>query len=274
MSEQSQKKPVTPVTLATLRAMKQNGEKFTCLTAYDATFAQVLEAAGIEVLLVGDSLGMVIQGQESTLPVSMDHMVYHTQAVKRGSQTALLMTDMPFLSYTSTEQALENAGRIMQEGHAHMVKLEGDARILDSIVALSRYGIPVCAHIGLLPQSVYKLGGYRVQGRDQAAAAQLLEHAQRLQDAGADILLMECVPASLGQQITECLEIPTIGIGAGPHCDGQVLVLQDILGLTQGLRPRFAKNFLQGCDSVQAAVENYIRQVKSGEYPAPEHCFK
>lgn len=270
MSDSSSRKNVT---LSSLKAMKQAGEKFTCLTAYDASFARLLDEAGVDVVLVGDSLGMVIQGQESTLPVSVEDIIYHTKAVKRGVNHSLIMSDMPFLSYTSAAEALENAGRIMQQGHAHMVKLEGDVRVMDSISHLARYGIPVCAHIGLLPQSVYKLGGYRVQGREEASAAQMVDHARRLQDAGADVLLMECVPAALGQRVTESLDIPTIGIGAGPHCDGQVLVLQDVIGVSSGLKPRFAKNFLTGCDSVKGAVENYIRQVKNGEYPAPEHCF-
>lgn len=261
-----------PVTLNSLRKMKQAGEKFTCLTAYDFTFASLLDSCGVEVLLIGDSLGMVIQGQQSTIPVTVDDMVYHTRAVRRGSQHALIMTDMPFLSHTSPAEALDNAGRLMREG-AHIVKLEGDAYLADTIVELSKYGIPVCAHLGLQPQSVHKLGGYKVQGRSSDAADKMLDDAKTLQDAGADILLLECVPAQLAARISEILHIPVIGIGAGGACDGQVLVLHDILGITANIKPRFVKNFLQGQDSIQAAVESYVRAVKSGAYPAEEHSF-
>ncbi|MFO1371106.1 MAG: 3-methyl-2-oxobutanoate hydroxymethyltransferase [Candidatus Competibacteraceae bacterium] len=200
-------------------------------------------------------------------------MIYHTRVVARGCRTALLMADMPFASYTTVEQAVRNAARLMQEGGAHMVKLEGGAFLVETVRQLSRHGIPVCAHLGLLPQSVYKLGGYKVQGRDEAAARQIMDEALALQDAGADVALVECVPAELGARLTEALEIPLIGIGAGASCDAQVLVSYDMLGITPGRRPRFSKNFLAGHDSLQAAVEAYVRAVKSGEFPGPEHCI-
>jgi len=267
------RQPRPPVTVNTLRAMKQAGEKFVCLTAYDASFARVLEAAGVEVLLVGDSLGMVIQGHDSTLPVTVGDMAYHCRAVRRGMAHALLMVDMPFMSYATPAQALGNAARLMQKGGAHMVKLEGGAVMVDTVRHLTAHGIPVCAHLGLLPQSVHKLGGYRVQGSDAATAEAMLQDAQAMQTAGADVLLLECVPAALAAQITRTVDIPVIGIGAGPDCDGQVLVLYDMLGITPGKRPRFSKDFLDGTDSIQAAVAAYVEAVKSGAYPGPEHCY-
>jgi len=253
--------------------MKQAGEKFACLTAYDASFSGVLEAAGVEVLLVGDSLGMVIQGHDSTLPVTVGDMVYHCRAVRRGMERGLLMADMPFMSYATPAQALGNAGRLMQEGGAHMVKLEGGAVMVDTVRHLAAHGIPVCAHLGLLPQSVHKLGGYRVQGSDAATAEAMLQDAQAMQAAGADVLLLECVPAALAAQITRAVDIPVIGIGAGPDCDGQVLVLYDMLGITPGKRPRFSKDFLHGNDGIRAAVAAYVEAVKTGAYPGPEHCY-
>ena len=261
-----------PVNLTTLRKMKQAGEKFTCLTAYDFTFAHVLDQCGVEVLLVGDSLGMVIQGQDSTLPVTVDDMVYHTRAVRRGARNALIMTDMPFLSQTSPAEALENAGRLMREG-AHIVKLEGGAYLTHTIEELSKYGIPVCAHLGLQPQSVHKLGGYKIQGRSEGDAERILEEAKILQEAGADMMLLECVPSELAAKITQILHIPVIGIGAGPACEGQVLVLHDVLGITADIKPRFVKNFMQGQESIQSAIQAYVHAVKSGTYPAQEHSF-
>jgi len=252
--------------------MKQAGEKFTCLTAYDFTFAHLLDQCGVEVLLVGDSLGMVIQGQDSTLPVTVDDMVYHTRAVRRGARNALIMTDMPFLSQTSAAEALENAGRLMREG-AHIVKLEGGAYLTQTIQELSKYGIPVCAHLGLQPQSVHKLGGYKIQGRSSDDAERILEDAKILQEAGADMMLLECVPAELAAKITQILHIPVIGIGAGPSCDGQVLVLHDVLGITADIKPRFVKNFMQGQESIQGAIQAYVHAVKNGIYPAQEHSF-
>ncbi|MCB1920405.1 MAG: 3-methyl-2-oxobutanoate hydroxymethyltransferase [Candidatus Competibacteraceae bacterium] len=262
-----------PITVTTLAKMKRDGEKFAVLTAYDASFAALLETAGVEVILVGDSLGMVIQGQRTTVPVTLEDMIYHTRLVARGCQTALVMADMPFASYPTVEQAVYSAARLMQEGGAQMVKLEGGGWLADTVRQLSRNGIPVCAHLGLLPQSIHKLGGYKVQGREEAAARQMIDEALALQDAGADVALVECIPAELAARLTEALAIPLIGIGAGPHCDAQVLVSYDMLGITQGHRPRFSKNFLTGCDSLQTAVETYVRTVKTGEFPSPEHCI-
>lgn len=268
--EQARDKPVTVTTLA---KMKLEGEKIAVLTAYDASFAAVLEAAGVEVALVGDSLGMVVQGRETTLPVSVDDMIYHSRMVARGCRYALRVVDMPFMSYSSVDQALCNAARLMQEGHAQMVKLEGGAAVVEVVRQLSRNGIPVCAHLGLLPQSVHKLGGYKVQGRDEAAARQMLEEARMLQDAGADLLVVECIPSELAAHLSEALVIPVIGIGAGPGCDGQVLVLYDMLNITLGHRPKFSRNFMEGQSSVLDAVKAYVRAVKQKEFPAPEHCF-
>jgi 3-methyl-2-oxobutanoate hydroxymethyltransferase len=261
-----------PINLSTLRKMKQAGEKFTCLTAYDFTFAHLLDQCGVEVLLIGDSLGMVIQGQDSTVPVTMDDMVYHTRAVRRGTANALIMSDMPFLSQTSPAEALANAGRLMREG-AQIVKLEGGAYLTKTIQELSKYGIPVCAHLGLQPQSVHKLGGYKIQGRSNDDAERIMEDAKILQEAGADMMLLECVPATLAAKITQVLHIPVIGIGAGPNCDGQVLVLHDVLGITADIKPRFVKNFMQGQESIQGAIQAYIHAVKNGLYPAQEHSF-
>ena len=262
-----------PITITTLTKMKGDREKFAVLTAYDASFAALMEAAGVEVLLVGDSLGMVVQGQRTTVPVTMDDMIYHTRLVARGCQTALLMADMPFASYATVEQGVRNAARLMGEGGARMVKLEGGGWLAETVRQMSRNGIPVCVHLGLLPQSVHKLGGYKVQGREEAAARQIIDEALALQEAGADVALVECIPAELATRLTEALEIPLIGIGAGAGCDAQVLVSYDMLGITPGRRPRFSKNFLTGHDSLQAAVEAYVRAVKSGEFPGPEHCI-
>ncbi|MGE3481091.1 MAG: 3-methyl-2-oxobutanoate hydroxymethyltransferase [Gammaproteobacteria bacterium] len=263
----------TEVTLATLRALKREGGKFACVTAYDASFTRVLEAAGVDVLLVGDSLGMVVQGHDTTLPVTLDDMVYHTRCVARARRHALIMSDMPFMSAAAPEQALANAARLMQEGGAHVVKIEGGRVMADAVRLLSERGLPVCAHLGLLPQSVRKLGGYQVQGRDGRAAAVLLEDAKILEQAGADVLLLECVPAALADRIAAASELSVIGIGAGAGCDGQVLVLYDMLGITPGRRPRFSKDFLAGRGSVQAAVEEYVRAVKAGEFPGAEHAY-
>lgn len=269
-----QEQPIRkPITVTTLAKMKRAREKFAVLTAYDASFATLLETAGVEVILVGDSLGMVIQGQRTTVPVTLEDMIYHTRIVARGCSTALLMADMPFASYPTPEQGVYSAARLMQEGGAHMVKLEGGGWLVETVRQLSRNGIPVCAHLGLLPQSVHKLGGYRVQGREETAARQLIDEALALQDAGADVALVECIPAELATRLTEALDIPLIGIGAGAGCDAQVLVSYDMLGITPGRRPKFSKNFLIGQDSLQSAVEVYVRAVKSGEFPSPEHCI-
>lgn len=262
-----------PVTVVTLRNLKRTREKIACLTVYDAGFASLLDEAGIEILLVGDSLGMVIQGRDSTVPVTMDDMVYHSAAVARGRRRALLMVDMPFMSYATPQQAAVNAARLMQQGGAHMVKLEGGAIQAETVRQLTARGIPVCAHIGLQPQSVHRIGGYRVQGRDAAAARAMLEDARSLQEAGADVLLLESIPAGLAAEITQAVDIPVIGIGAGPACDGQVLVLYDMLGVTPGKRPKFARDFMTGQAHIRAAVTSYIEAVKSGAFPAPQHCF-
>ena len=230
------------VSLTTLQNIKQRGEKFACLTAYDACFASILSETGVEVLLVGDSLGMVLQGHDSTLPVTMDDMIYHTQCVKRGNKGALLMADLPFMSYASETQTLENAAALMRVG-AHMVKLEGGAWISNTTKLLAERGIPVCAHMGLTPQSVNRIGGFHVQGRDTGQAQLIIEEAQLLQESGANILLLECVPRELAKTITELLEIPVIGIGAGPDTTAQIMVLHDVLGVSH-ITPKFVKNFL------------------------------
>lgn len=262
-----------PVTLTTLAAMQKEGERIACLTAYDASFAKVTDEAGVDLVLVGDSLGMVIQGHPTTVPVSVDDVIYHCRAVSRGLSRPLLVADMPFMSYSTEEKALVNAGRMMAEGGAAMVKLEGGAIQVEVVRYLSDRGIPVCAHIGLTPQFVHKLGGFKVQGREDAAAKQMVADAQALEEAGADIVLLECVPSALGTKITRQLTVPVIGIGAGPDTDGQILVLYDILDVTAGRKPRFAKNYMQGGNSISEAVSAYVRDVKSGAYPAPEHCF-
>ena len=261
------------VTVRRLAEMKQAKEKIACLTAYDASFAQLLENAGVDVVLVGDSLGMVIQGEETTLPVSVEDMLYHTQCVARGLDNALLITDMPFLSFTSVEEAVLNAGLFMKQGGAHMVKLEGGVDQAETVSALNKNGIPVCAHLGLQPQYVHKIGGYRVQGRDEVTAEKMLADALILQDAGADLMLLECVPGSLASKITDALDIPVIGIGAGVDCDGQILVLYDILDISLGIRPRFSKDFMASASSIDDAIQRYVSAVKHSEFPAAEHVF-
>lgn len=261
------------ITVTTLRKMKQAGEKIACLTAYDATFSRVLEEEGVEILLVGDSLGMVVQGQDSTLPVTLGDMIYHTRIVSGVSEKALIMADMPFMSYATPQQALFSAGRLLKEGGAHMVKLEGGAAMVETVRVLASHGIPVCAHLGLLPQSVNKLGGYKVQGRDEDSAHDMIMDARAMEEAGADILVLECVPSTLAAEISSALEIPVIGIGAGSQCDAQVLVLYDMLGITPGKRPKFTKNFLQEAEDIRGAVAAYVRAVKSGTFPSDEHSF-
>jgi 3-methyl-2-oxobutanoate hydroxymethyltransferase len=262
-----------PVTLATLQRMKADGEKIACLTCYDASFALLLDAAEVDVVLVGDTLGMVIQGHDTTVPVSMDHMVYHTAAVARGLQRPFLIGDMPFMSYPTKELALENAVRLMQEGGAQMVKLESGGKQTEIVEFLAGHDIAVCAHLGLKPQSVHKTGGFRVQGREREAAARLLDEAKQLEGAGADVVLLECVPSALGKSITEQLHVPVIGIGAGPDTDGQILVLYDMLDITTGRKPRFVRNYMEGVGDNLEALKSYVRSVKQREYPAPEHCF-
>jgi 3-methyl-2-oxobutanoate hydroxymethyltransferase len=262
-----------PVTLTTLDQMKQRGEKIACLTAYDASFAVLLDAAGVDVVLVGDSLGMVIQGHDTTVPVTMDQMVYHCAAVARGVHRPFLMADLPFMSYPSRELALSNAVRLMQEGGARVIKLESGKGQTDIVEFLAHHDIAVCAHLGLKPQSVHKTGGFRVQGREAEAAERMLEDALALEAAGADLLLLECIPSKLGGTISQAVKVPVIGIGAGPDTDGQILVLYDVLDITSGRKPRFVRNFMDGSASPQEAVSRYVQAVKSGEYPAPEHCF-
>ncbi|HUA81491.1 MAG TPA: 3-methyl-2-oxobutanoate hydroxymethyltransferase [Dyella sp.] len=263
-----------PVTVPGLQAMKAEGRKIVMLTAYDASFAAQAEQAGVDIALVGDSLGMVVQGRRSTLPVTLDHMVYHTSIVARGLSTTLLAADMPFMADRDVSYALEAGARLVGEAGAAMVKLEGATpHILESIHALTERVIPVCAHLGLTPQSVHKFGGYKVQGRAQDAAERVLSEALAVQQAGASILVLEGVPTQLGERVTKALDIPVIGIGAGPHCDGQVLVVYDMLGITPGKRPKFSKDFLAGCGSVSEAIAAYVADVRSGAFPAAEHSY-
>ncbi|MGB1580626.1 MAG: 3-methyl-2-oxobutanoate hydroxymethyltransferase [Nevskiales bacterium] len=261
------------LTLTDLRKMRSEGEKIACLTAYDASFAAAEDAAGVDLVLVGDSLGMVVQGLETTVPVSVDDIVYHTRATARGLDRAFLVADMPFMSYATRDRALDNAARLMQEGGAKMVKLEGGEIEADIVRYLTERGIPVCGHIGLQPQLVHKLGGFRVQGRETAAAEAMKQDAIALEQAGADLLLLECVPAELGAQITAAASVPVIGIGAGPDTDGQILVLYDILDITRGRKPRFVRNFMADADDIHAALSAYVAAVKGGSYPASEHLF-
>ena len=265
--------PEPPVNVSTLRKMKQDGEPIACLTAYDASYAVLVDAAGTDLVLVGDSLGMVIQGHDTTVPVTVEDIIYHCRTVDRGLRRAFLVADMPFMSYTEPGQALDNAVRLMQDGGAMMVKLEGGDDQVQIVEHLARHDIPVCAHLGLKPQSVHKIGGFKVQGREPDKAEEMLKSARRLQDSGADIVLLECVPNEVADTITKALDVPVIGIGAGPDVDGQILVLYDILDITQGRTPRFVKNFQAGCDSPLAALTAYVKAVKDKSYPEPEHCF-
>ncbi len=253
--------------------MKEQGEKIACLTAYDASFTAVLENAGVEVILVGDSLGMVVQGFDTTIPVTVNDIIYHTRCVARGSQRAFIISDMPFMAYTSPQQALKNAARLMQQGGAHMIKLESTSSQVETVARLSEQGVPVCAHLGLRPQSIHRLGAYKVQGRDEHAATVMLEDAVALQQAGAVMLLLECVPALLGAEITANVEIPVVGIGAGVQCDGQILVLHDVLGITPGKAPRFTKNFMDDGKTILQAIRSYVEAVKNSSFPGPEHTF-
>jgi len=262
-----------PVTLTDLARLKQTGEKIACLTVYDASFAAVEDRAGVDIVLVGDSLGNVIQGTDSTVPVNMDEMVYHSRCAAAGLYRPLLMTDLPFLSYATKHQALESSKRLMQEGRAQMVKFEGGEDYAGVVEHLSTRGVPVCGHIGLMPQLIHKMGGFKVQGREQDAAKQMLQDARVLEEAGVDMLLVECVPSSLGAEIAANAKIPVIGIGAGPDMDGQILVVYDIVNLSAGRKPRFVKNFMPEAGSIEGAVEAYVAAVKDQSYPAPEHCF-
>jgi 3-methyl-2-oxobutanoate hydroxymethyltransferase len=264
-----------PVTVRDIRAFKVRGEKFAMLTAYDALSARLLDEAGIPILLVGDSLGMVVLGHDTTLPVTVEDMVHHTAAVVRGASNSMIVGDMPFMSYQgSTEDGIRNAGRLIKEGGAHAVKLEGGGRILDIVARLSDAGIPVMGHLGLTPQSVNQFGGYRVQGRDAENAERILADAKDLEAAGIFSLVLEVVPADLAADVTRSLSIPTIGIGAGPHCDGQVLVFHDFLGITTGKAPRFVKRYAALADEIVGAARTFASEVQSGAYPGPEHSYE
>jgi 3-methyl-2-oxobutanoate hydroxymethyltransferase len=262
-----------PVTLTTLARMKEEGERIACLTCYDASFAVLVDEADADVVLVGDSLGMVIQGHDTTVPVTMDHVVYHCRAVARGLNRPFLMADLPFMSYPSKEQALTNSVRLMQEGGAKMVKLESGAGQTEIVEFLTNHDIAVCAHLGLKPQSVHKSGGFRVQGRDSDAGERMLLDAKNLEAAGADMLLLECIPTELGRMVTASVHVPVIGIGAGPHTDGQILVLYDVLDITSGRKPRFVRNFMSDAGTNLQALKNYVAAVKKRDYPAAEHSF-
>jgi 3-methyl-2-oxobutanoate hydroxymethyltransferase len=268
--------PVTPVakavTIPSLLAMRAAGEKIGMLTCYDASFASLMDRCGVEVLLVGDSLGMVCSGYDSTLPVTVADVAYHTAAVARGSKNAMIVADMPFGSYGTPEQALANAVILMQAG-AHMVKIEGGEWLAPTIRFLAERAVPVCAHLGLTPQFVHQLGGYKVQGKTEQSAERLKRDALALQEAGAAMVVLEAIPSGLGKETTALLAIPTIGIGAGPDCSGQVLVMHDMLGVFPGRKARFVRNFMEGQTSVEAAIRAYLAAVKDGSFPAQEHCF-
>jgi len=260
------------ITLTDLSRLYREGSKITMLTAYDASFARVFDAAGVESILVGDSLGMVVQGHDSTLAVTLEEIAYHVRCVVRGSQHALIIGDLPFGSYQeSLAQAFRSAAHLMAAG-AHMVKPEGGAPMAETVRFLVERGIPVCGHIGLVPQSVHALGGFRVQGRDEQGARRLVADARALEDAGASLIVLEAMPAAVGREITQSISIPTIGIGAGADCSGQVLVLHDLLGVS-ARRPKFARNFLEGAAGISEAAANYVAAVKSGAFPAAEHCY-
>ena len=261
------------VTLTTLQGLKRKGEKIAMLTCYDATFAKTACEAGVEMLLIGDSLGMVLQGHDSTLPVSVEEMAYHTACVKRGNRGAMIVADLPFMANATVEQTLDNSATLMKAG-AHMIKVEGAAWLAESISLLAERGIPVCAHMGLTPQAVNIFGGYKVQGRQEAQAQQMIADARALESAGAAMLLLECVPSELAARITEAVGVPVIGIGAGSATDGQVLVLHDMLGLSlSGRAPKFVKNFMQQHGDIPTAIAAYVQAVKSRAFPAAEHGF-
>jgi len=260
------------MTLSKLKKMHDAQEKIACLTAYDASMAHWVSHAGVEVILVGDSLGMVMQGHATTLPVTLEEMIYHTQMVQRGNDQAWCIADFPFMSDTSVEQTLQSAARLMKEGGANMVKLEGGERVLNAVRALSELGVPVCGHLGLLPQSVEKYG-YKVQGRDEASAEKILHDAIQLEQAGAEMLVLECVPSLLAAEITQALSIPVIGIGSGKETSGQVLVLHDMLGITVGSSPKFSKNFMAAADTIQQAIVDYRDEVKNLVFPDDEHVI-
>ncbi|WP_293367707.1 3-methyl-2-oxobutanoate hydroxymethyltransferase [Nevskia sp.] len=269
--------PAAQVHVSELRRMREAGEKIACLTCYDASFALIEDRAGVDVILIGDSLGMVILGQNSTTAVTVADIAYHSRAVAPHLKRAFLVADLPFLSFATRERALDASQRLMQEGGAKMVKLEGGREQADIVEYLSVRGVPVCAHLGLQPQLIHKLGAFKVQGREEVAAEAMLKDAKILEEAGADMLLLECVPSSLGKRITDAARVPVIGIGAGPEVSGQILVLHDILNIspmvTIGRKPRFVQNFIAGQPDIESAIRAYVQAVKSGAYPAPEHCF-
>ncbi|GAA0372502.1 3-methyl-2-oxobutanoate hydroxymethyltransferase [Bowmanella denitrificans] len=260
------------VTISTLLKMKQQSERISVITAYDASFAKLFDEQGIDVMLIGDSLGMVLMGEDSTLPVTVEQMAYHTKSVKKGAQRAFVIADMPFMSYATKEQAYANAATLMAAG-AEMVKMEGGSWLCDSIAGLVERGVPVCGHLGLTPQSVHKLGGFKVQGREQSAADDMLAQAQELEQAGIQMLVLECIPTELGQRISAALSIPVIGIGAGPGTDGQVLVMHDMLGISANYMPKFSKNYLAETGDIRKAVSQYIDEVRSGSFPSEQHSF-
>lgn len=264
------------ISINDLRELKKRNEKITVLTAYDASFTKHLEQAGVEVILVGDSLGMVMQGHDSTVPVTVDNMIYHTSMVSRAREHALLISDLPYHSYLNKDDALKNAQRLMQEAGADMVKFEGGGELVDIADHLIKHDIPVCGHLGLLPQSVIELGGYKVQGREQSVADKIIEDAKALKNVGVEMMVLECIPQQLAKRITDEVDVITIGIGAGADCSGQVLVLYDLLGITPGKRPKFSKDFLAELDgnkSITSAIESYVKAVKNLDFPAEEHCF-
>ncbi|WP_394173455.1 3-methyl-2-oxobutanoate hydroxymethyltransferase [Thalassotalea litorea] len=261
------------ITISKLQAMKSAGEKISSITAYDASFARLFDEAGMHVMLIGDSLGMVLQGQSDTLPVSIDDVAYHTQCVRNGASKALIIGDMPFMSYATPEQAYTNAGKLMQAG-ANMVKVEGGEWLFDTIAGLVERSVPVCGHLGLTPQAVNVFGGFKVQGRDSEQAQQILEQAIKLEQAGIQLLVLECIPAALGKKISETLSIPVIGIGAGKHTDGQILVMHDALGISFSKIPKFSRNFLAETGNINDAIALYIDEVTQGRFPGEEHSFQ
>jgi len=261
------------VTIASLTKMKAQGERIASITAYDASFAQLFHECGMDFMLVGDSLGMTLQGEDSTVPVTTSDMAYHTRAVRKGAPEAFVIADLPFMTYATEDSAYEHAAAVMRAG-ANMVKLEGGDWLVPIVKALVERGIPVCAHLGLLPQSVNVIGGYKVQGREQTQAELTVRQALAMQDAGAQLLVLECVPTKLAKLITEKLTIPTIGIGAGPHTDGQILVMHDMLGISSKYMPKFVKNYLTESGDIRTAIRNYVTEVKQGTFPQPEHCFE
>ncbi|MFG1173682.1 3-methyl-2-oxobutanoate hydroxymethyltransferase [Erwiniaceae bacterium CAU 1747] len=262
-----------PTTVSTLRQWKQQGRKFASITAYDFSFARLFADEGIQVLLVGDSLGMVVQGHDSTLPVTVSDIAYHTESVRRGAPAALLLADLPFMSYSTPQQTFDSAAQLMRAG-ANMVKLEGGKWLAETVKQLTERAVPVCGHLGLTPQSVNIFGGYKIQGRDEADAERLLADALALEAAGIQLLVLECVPVSLAKRVTDALSIPVIGIGAGNVTDGQILVMHDAFGITGGHIPKFAKNFLAETGDIRAAVRQYVAEVENGSYPAEQNSFQ